>query len=236
MPEDGGKGGTSISSRDLIGFVERVERVRERKSELNDDEKVIMAEAKSAGFDPKYIKAIVKLRSIDPADRERSEAMLDMYKAAMGMVKEAPLFRAVGDMGVDVAARDQVIAALKLIAPETGEIILKFGGTPLRIWRDTDGEAQAEDWVEPEPAPPPSRAKPAKKGGKKAPETSPEPVLPDVNEDGAAKLGREAFRAGEPIIKNPFPHDDRRRPLWDSGWRAESGSDGMGEDDGEGDD
>jgi hypothetical protein len=45
---------------------------------------------------------------------------------------------------------------------------------------------------------------------------------------GAELLGREAFKADEPIIKNPFPFGDERRPRWDEGWRKESGTDGMG--------
>ncbi|MEO0623808.1 MAG: DUF2312 domain-containing protein [Pseudomonadota bacterium] len=231
MPADGRDGVASVSKRELLELVERVERIRERKTELNDDEKVVMAEARASGFEPKFIKAVVKLRTLDPAEREKSEAMLDMYKAAVGLDTDAPLFRSVGGMGVDITARGQVIEALKLLAPETGEIILKFGGTPVRIWRDAEGEAQSEDWVEPEPEPAAAPKKPAKK--KPAKKADPEPVLPDVDEDGAAKLGRQAFRDGEAIITNPFPHDDRRRPLWDSGWRAESGSDGMGDDDGD---
>ena len=62
-----------------------------------------------------------------------------------------------------------------------------------------------------------------------APPPSSEPV-PDVDAEGAEELGRRAYIANQPITSNPFPWDDPRRPRFDAGWRAESGSDGMGDD------
>lgn len=63
------------------------------------------------------------------------------------------------------------------------------------------------------------------------PSPAPKADVPDVDPDGAEALGRQAFKDNEPIIANPFPFGDGRRGRWDSGWRKESGTDGMGPDD-----
>jgi hypothetical protein len=76
--------------------------------------------------------------------------------------------------------------------------------------------------VKEEKAPPPKSSK----GGFTSPTNATPP--PDVDAEGAEALGRESYVKGLAIIKNPFPWDDGRRSRWDSGWRSESGGDGMG--------
>ena len=217
-------GRNGVAGKQLRGFIERIERLRLEKRGLADDEKQVFAEAKAAGFDTKTMRAVIKRRELPPGDVQEAEAMLDLYLHATGMRTETPLFAAVGAMSVDLAARDEVIAAFKQLVPHEGEIIVKVGGTPVRLWRDEQGEAHAADWVEPEPAAP---AAPAP-GGTPARQRAP---VPNCTEDQAEELGAQAARDNVPIIKNPFPHDDARRPRWDVGWRCEAGSDGMGEDD-----
>lgn len=213
----------SVSGDHLRSFIERVERLREEKSALADDERAVFAEAKSAGYTPRYIRAIVKLRTLPPSERQEDEAMMDVYMSAIGMTQAPPLFRAVGSMGVDTAVRESVIEALKLLAPDNGEIIVKCGGPAMRIWRDRDGASHAEEVMDPPPA--------ASQGPARAPSPRSAVVradVPDVDEDGAEQLGRDAARDDLPIIRNPFPWDDKRRARWDLGWRRGSGSDGMG--------
>lgn len=214
--------GNGVEGARLRAFVERVERLREDKKALSDDEGQVFAEAKADGYTPKYIRAIVKLRTLKPSERQENEAMMDLYLSALGMAAEPPLFRAV--QGVDRAARAQLVEALKLLAPDDGEIIVKAGGAPLRIWRDKDGEAHADDWVEPKPPATPTGAKPSG-GGRPAPER---PPAPDVDDAGADALGFAAAKDDKPVIGNPFPWDDRRRAIWDAGWRRGAGNDGMG--------
>lgn len=62
------------------------------------------------------------------------------------------------------------------------------------------------------------------------PETKREPP-PDVDADGAEALGRQFAKENRAIIDNPFPFGDTRRPRFDAGWRKETGSDGMGQED-----
>lgn len=134
-----------IAGQQLLAYIERIESVRAEKKQLSDDEKSIFAEAKAAGFNPKRIRNVLKRRSVKQADLEEAEAELDVYLHAIGMEREAPLFRHVGLMSVDVAAREQVIEAFKLLVPENGEVIVKCGGQTVRLWRDEEGEARVAD-------------------------------------------------------------------------------------------
>lgn len=142
---------------DLKSYMERIERLEEERKELVDDIRSIYAEAKAAGFDTKALRSLIKLRKKDATERQEEEALLDTYMHAVGMATEAPLFAAVGAMGTDTAARDQVIEAFKLLVPATGEVIIKMGGSPVRLWRDDSGKAHAADYVEPETPPAPEK-------------------------------------------------------------------------------
>ena len=79
-PEVGG-----IAVDRLRSIVERVERLEEERKALAGDIKDVYTESKSAGFDPATIKQIVRLRRKEPADVEEQEALLELYKRALGM-------------------------------------------------------------------------------------------------------------------------------------------------------
>ena len=82
-PADTEVGG--IAGDRLRSIIERVERLEEEKKALSSDIKDIMAEAKSAGFDVKVIREIIRLRKQEPADVEEHETLLDLYRRALGM-------------------------------------------------------------------------------------------------------------------------------------------------------
>ncbi len=75
----------SISAEQLRLFIERIERLEEEKKGIADDIKDVYAEAKSTGFDVKTMRAIVKLRKMEKHHRDEAEALLDTYKAALGL-------------------------------------------------------------------------------------------------------------------------------------------------------
>ncbi len=75
----------TVAAAQLRAIVERVERLHEERSTIADDIKEVYGEAKGNGFDVPTIKTIVKLRSMDQAEREEAESILDLYKAALGM-------------------------------------------------------------------------------------------------------------------------------------------------------
>lgn len=69
----------------LKQYIERVERLEEEKAGIADDIKDVYAEAKSAGFDSKIMKVIVRLRKMSTEKRIEEEEMLDIYKSAIGL-------------------------------------------------------------------------------------------------------------------------------------------------------
>ncbi len=75
----------TVASGQLRAFIERIERLEEEKKTIADDIKDIYAEAKGTGFDTKAMRQIIRLRKQEEAERQEAEAMLDLYKEALGM-------------------------------------------------------------------------------------------------------------------------------------------------------
>ncbi|MDD2868277.1 MULTISPECIES: DUF2312 domain-containing protein [Neomegalonema] len=76
---------SSVAAGELTQLVERIERLEEDKKAVSDDIKDVYAEAKGRGFDTKAIRTIVRLRAKKPDERAEEEAILDLYKSALGM-------------------------------------------------------------------------------------------------------------------------------------------------------
>ena len=66
-------------------FIERIERLEEEKKGISDHIRDTYSEAKSQGFDPKIMCQIVALRKLPVHDRKEMEAILDLYKSALGI-------------------------------------------------------------------------------------------------------------------------------------------------------
>jgi uncharacterized protein (UPF0335 family) len=75
----------TVAAGQLRAFIERVERLEEEKKTISDDIKEVYAEMKATGFDTKAVRTIVRLRKKDQAERQEEEAMIDLYKNALGM-------------------------------------------------------------------------------------------------------------------------------------------------------
>jgi uncharacterized protein (UPF0335 family) len=75
----------SIAAAELRLLIERVERLEEEKKAMSDDIKDVFAEAKARGYDPKTMRAVIRLRKMETHQRQEAEALLDVYKAALGM-------------------------------------------------------------------------------------------------------------------------------------------------------
>jgi uncharacterized protein (UPF0335 family) len=80
-----------IAAEHLRSLIERIERLEEEKAGIASDIKDIFTEAKGNGFDTKTMKQIIKLRKMDASERAEYEALLDIYKAALGMLDGTPL-------------------------------------------------------------------------------------------------------------------------------------------------
>lgn len=76
----------TIAAGQLRAIIERIERLEEDKKAISEDIKDVYAESKGNGFDPAAIRAIVRLRKKEPNEREEEEAILDLYKSALGMI------------------------------------------------------------------------------------------------------------------------------------------------------
>lgn len=74
-----------IAADRLRSIIERVERLEEERKALAGDIKDIFTEAKSAGFDVKVIRQIIRLRKLEPAEVEEQETLLDIYRRALGI-------------------------------------------------------------------------------------------------------------------------------------------------------
>ena len=79
------KNSGGVAADRLRSFIERLERLQEEKDAIAGDMKEVMSEAKGSGFDTKIIRMILRLRKKDKAERQEEEALLDVYKSALGM-------------------------------------------------------------------------------------------------------------------------------------------------------
>ena len=76
---DIGHNGANVG--EVIGFLERIERLEEEKKEIAEQIKEVWAEAKALGHDTKALRRAASLRKLDAGDR----ASLGVYVDALGV-------------------------------------------------------------------------------------------------------------------------------------------------------
>ena len=74
-----------VTADELRQFIERFERLEMEKKDIADQQKEVMAEAKARGYDTKVMRKIVALRKREQDDIAEEEAVMAMYKEALGM-------------------------------------------------------------------------------------------------------------------------------------------------------
>ncbi|WP_322865963.1 DUF2312 domain-containing protein [Aquicoccus sp. G2-2] len=84
-PTDTSSESYRVTAGELRQFIERFERLEAEKKDIADQQKEVMAEAKGRGYDVKVIRKVVALRKRDADDIAEEEAVLEMYKEALGM-------------------------------------------------------------------------------------------------------------------------------------------------------
>ena len=97
-----------------------------------------------------------------------------------------------------------------------GDITITMEGKPVRLARNKAGEVELYDVIE-KPLP-----------IKTTPQRKPKADVPECTPDQAEALGKQFAKDNRPVIDNPFPYGDERRPRFDKGWRDQAGGDGMG--------
>jgi uncharacterized protein (UPF0335 family) len=75
----------TVAADQLRLFIERIERLEEEKKGMGDDIRDVYQEAKGQGYDSKTMRAIIRLRKLEKHARDEAEALLDTYKAALGL-------------------------------------------------------------------------------------------------------------------------------------------------------
>lgn len=74
-----------VAADELRQFVERYERLEAEKKDIADQQKEVMAEAKSRGYDTRVMRKLIALRKRDRDEIAEEEAVLEMYRQALGM-------------------------------------------------------------------------------------------------------------------------------------------------------
>lgn len=74
-----------VTADELRQFIERFERLEAEKKDIADQQKEVMAEAKGRGYDTKVMRKVIAIRKRDQNDLAEEEAVLEMYKQALGM-------------------------------------------------------------------------------------------------------------------------------------------------------
>lgn len=76
----------NVAAEQLRLFIERIERLEEEKKGMADDIRDVYSEAKSQGYDAKIMREVIRLRKMETHHRQEHDAILDTYKAALGLV------------------------------------------------------------------------------------------------------------------------------------------------------
>ncbi len=74
-----------VTADELRQFIERYERLEADKRDIADQQKEVMAEAKARGYDTRIMRKVIALRKREPDEIAEEEAVLEMYKEALGM-------------------------------------------------------------------------------------------------------------------------------------------------------
>ena len=78
-------GTANFAKGKLKSFVERIEKLEEEKNTIAGDIREVYAEAKAEGFDVKALRVVIRLYRQDSAERQEHEALVDLYRDAMGI-------------------------------------------------------------------------------------------------------------------------------------------------------
>lgn len=81
----------NVARNHLRAYIDRIERLEEEKAALMEDIREIYAEAKGTGFDPKIMRQVIRIRKMEPDQRQEQEYILDTYLSALGMLKNLDL-------------------------------------------------------------------------------------------------------------------------------------------------
>jgi uncharacterized protein (UPF0335 family) len=76
----------AVTADELRQFIERFEQLEAEKRDVAEQQKELMAEAKGRGYDTRVMRKVIALRKRKPDELAEEEAVLELYKSALGMV------------------------------------------------------------------------------------------------------------------------------------------------------
>jgi uncharacterized protein (UPF0335 family) len=85
LEDEGQREQYRVTAGELRQFVERYERLEAERKDLGEQMKDVMAEARARGYDAKVLKRLIALRKRDTSEVSEEEAILELYKQALGM-------------------------------------------------------------------------------------------------------------------------------------------------------
>lgn len=85
LEDEGQREQYRVTAGELRQFVERAERLEAERKDLAEQLKDVMAEARARGYDVKVLKKLIALRKRDSSEVSEEEAILELYKSALGM-------------------------------------------------------------------------------------------------------------------------------------------------------
>ena len=85
MDTETNEGSYRGAADEVRSFVERIERLEAEKKDIMDQQKEVMAEAKGRGYDTVAMRKLIGLRKKDPAKLSEEEAVLELYRGALGI-------------------------------------------------------------------------------------------------------------------------------------------------------
>lgn len=76
---------SQIDGSQLLSYIQRIEKLNEDAAQIAADIKEVLNEAKSAGYDPKYIKQMIKLRKLDKDELDEADEITRLYRKVLGL-------------------------------------------------------------------------------------------------------------------------------------------------------
>ena len=75
----------AVTADELRQFIERFEQLEAEKKDVAEQQKDLMAGAKGRGYDTRVMRKVIALRKRKPDELAEEEAVLELYKSALGM-------------------------------------------------------------------------------------------------------------------------------------------------------
>ena len=74
-----------VTGEELRQFIERYENLEAERKDLLDQQKEVLAEARNKGYDIRVVRKLMAIRRRDPQEVSEEDAVLQLYKDALGM-------------------------------------------------------------------------------------------------------------------------------------------------------